>query len=211
MKAKTRKQRFRQLQAVVNQGLNASILELAEEYLSDFPKHGWVWLDYGNALVNFARYREARVAILRAIRLIRPEYLDLPYSYMGRLYERKGDYLRAAEWFDKASKVASGDASNLIFRGAVLAKAGKFSEAKKCHRRAIKCKEGAIDEAHYNLGVILAAQSRYKEALTCFQKAIELDPKYSVARKASKDMRRVLEIKATLSDKRKRTRNRAVS
>ena len=90
-------QRLRQLQAVVNQGLTASIIELAEEYLRDFPRHGWVWLDYGNALVDFARYQEARVAISRAIRSVRPEHLDLPYSYMGHLYERKGNYRRAAE------------------------------------------------------------------------------------------------------------------
>ena len=67
MKTKTRKQRFRQLQAVVNQGLNASIIELAQEYLRDFPKAGVVWLDYGNALVNFCKYDEARVALLRRV------------------------------------------------------------------------------------------------------------------------------------------------
>ena len=76
-------------------------------------------------------------------------------------------------------------------------KAGKLSEALKCDRRATKCKEGAIDEAYYNLGVTLGALGRHKEALTCFEKAIDLDPKFKLAKHAAKDMRRVLEIKAT--------------
>src|SRR5687768_9414396 len=96
MKDKTRKQRFRQLQAAVNQDLNAAIIELAGEYLRDFPKAGVVWLDYGNALVSFAQYDEARGAILRAIKYMEPEYRYLPYGSMGHLYECKGDYRRAA-------------------------------------------------------------------------------------------------------------------
>ena len=195
MKAKTRKQRFCQLQAVVNQGLNAATIELARDYLRDYPKHGVVWLDYGSALADFARYDEARVALSRASKHMRPEHLFLPYYHMGRLYERKGDYRRAAEWYRKASKLAPDNASYLIFLGAVLVKAGELSEAKKCHQRATKCKEGAIDEAYYNLGGILGAQGRYKEALACFEKALELDPKYKLARQSAKDMRKVLEIK----------------
>jgi tetratricopeptide (TPR) repeat protein len=197
MKNKTRKQRFRQLQAVVNQGLNASVIELAQEYLRDFPKAGLVWLDYGNALINFRKYDEARVALLRAMKHMRPEHMHFPHGSMGYLYECKGEYRKAAEWFGKAAKMAPADATYLIFLGAVLVKAGKLSEAMKCHRRAVKCKEGAIDEAYYNLGGILGALGRYKEALTCFEKAIDLDPKYKLAKQAAKDMRGVLEIKAT--------------
>ena len=197
MKSKTRKQRFRQLQAVVSQDLNASIIELAQEYLRDFPKAGLVWLDYGNALVNFARYDEARAALLRSIKYTRSEYKYFPYCSMGNLYERKGDYRRAAEWFGKAAKITPADATYLIFLGAVFVKAGKLSEAMKCYRRAVKCKEGAIDEAYYNLGVILGALGRYKEALTWLEKALQIDPKYKLAKQAAKDMRRVLDIKAT--------------
>ena len=207
MKSKTRKQRFRQLQAAVNQDFNASTIELARKYLRDFPKAGVVWLDYGNALVSFAQYDQARVAILRAIKYMEPEYRYMPYGSMGNLYERKGNYRRAAEWFGKAAELASNDASYLIYLGAVFAQAGKLSEALKCHRRAINCKDGAIDEAHYNLGCILRAQGKYKQALRSFEKAIELDPKYTLAKQAAKDVTRVLEIKATSNKGMQRTRN----
>jgi tetratricopeptide (TPR) repeat protein len=206
MSAKSRRQRFRELNAVVDQGLTASTIKLAEQYLRDFPRHGWVWLDYGNALVAFARYAEARAAILRAIKLLPAERLDLPYSYMGSLYERKGEYLKAVEWYEKAAKVAPDDATYLIFMGGMLARAGRYSEAKKCHRRATKCTKGAIDEAYYNLGAVLLAEGRYKEASACFEKAVELDSKYKIAKQALKDVRRVFEIKGTSNNDILRTR-----
>ncbi len=207
MKAKTRQQRFRELQAVVNQGLNACIIELAQDYLRDFPKHGVVWLDYGNALVDFARYKEARVAFLKAIKYIKPEHLNFPYSYMGHLYENQGDYRRAAEWHEKASKANPETSDHLIFLGAALSKIGKLSEAERCFRKAIKCKKGMIDEAYYNLGVILEGRGKYKEALACFENALKIDPKYKLAKQAIKDMRRVLTIKDTFINRMHPTAN----
>jgi tetratricopeptide (TPR) repeat protein len=207
MKAKTRKQRFRELQAAVNQGLNASIIELAQTYLHDFPKNGLAWLDYGNALADFGRYEEARVAISKAIKLIPAKYLDVPYSDMGRLYERKGNYRRAIEWYKKASGVPPKNANYLNFLGAMFAKLGKHAEAERYFKQAIKCKEGAIDESYYNLGHIVGAHGRYKEALSYFEKALKLDPKYKYAKQAIKDMRRVLEIKGTSNNSLNRTRS----
>ncbi|HEY0322195.1 MAG TPA: tetratricopeptide repeat protein, partial [Pyrinomonadaceae bacterium] len=165
MKAKTRKQRFRELQAAVNQGLNASIIEMAQDYLRDFPKHGVVWLDYGNALADFAKYKEARSAFLKAIKYMPSHHLSFPYSYMGHLYESQGNYHRAAEWYRKASEANPKTSDHLIFLGATLSKMGKLSEAERCFRKAIKCKEGVIDEAYYNLGIILGGRGKYKEAL----------------------------------------------
>src|SRR5688572_25140315 len=95
MRAKTREQRFRELQAAVDKDLYACVVELAQDYLRDFPKHGVVWLDYGDALLSFGRYKEARLALSRAIKYMRPEDLDLPYSFMGHLYKSRGDYRRA--------------------------------------------------------------------------------------------------------------------
>lgn len=197
MKAQTRKQRFRQLQAVVNQGLNACIIELAQEYLQDFPKHGVVWLYYGNALADFAMFKEARVAFLKAIKYMKPEHLSFPYNYMGHLYEIQGDYRRAAEWHEKAHEANPITADHLNFLGAALSHIGKLSEAESCFRKAIKCKEGMIDESYYNLGVILAGQGKYKQALDCLEKALEFDPQYKLAKQAIKDMRKVLTIKDT--------------
>jgi tetratricopeptide (TPR) repeat protein len=197
MKAKTREQRFRELQAAVDKDLYACIIELAQDYLRDFPKHGVVWLDYGDALLSFGRYKEARLALSRAIKYMRPEDLDLPYSYMGHIHKSRGDYRRAAEWYQKAVNAAPGEARNLIYLGSVLIKAGKFTEAEGCFRKAVKCKEGPVDEAYYNLGVTLCGQAKYKAALVCFEKALRLDPTYKLAKRAIRDMEGVLSLKGT--------------
>ena len=207
MKAKTRRQRFRELQVVANQDLNACIIELAQDYLRDFPKHGSVWLDYGVALTNFARYKEARSAFLKAIRYMKPEHLSLPYYYMGQLYGYQGNYRRAAEWYRKAAEADPDTAGHLIFLGDALSKMGKLTEAERCFGKAVKCKEGMIDEAYYNLGVTLARRGKYKEALACFEEALKIDPKYTLAKQAIKDMRRVLTIKDTSDNSSNRSAN----
>lgn len=194
MKAKTRKQRLRELRAAVDKDLYACVIELAQDYLRDFPKDGLVWLDLGDALLAFGRYRETRVALLRAVKYMRPEHLDFPYSYMGHLYKSRGDYRRAAEWYRKAADAAPGEARNLIYLGSVLTKAGKLSTAEECFRKAIRCKEGPVDEAYYNLGVVLCGQAKYKAALACFEKALRLDPKYTLAKRALRDVKGVLSL-----------------
>jgi tetratricopeptide (TPR) repeat protein len=128
---------------------------------------------------------------------MRPEHLDLPYSYMGRLYKSKGDYRRAEEWYQKAVDATPGEARNLNFLGSVLLKAGKLTEAEECFRKALKCKDGPIDEAYYNLGVTLCGRAKYKAALACFEKALGLDPKYKIAERAIRDMEGVLSLKGT--------------
>ena len=197
MKAKYRKQRRRELQAAVDRRLNACVIDLAQHLLRDFPKDGLVWLDLGDALLSFGRYKEARVALLRALKYMRPEHLYLPYSYMGHLYMSQGDYRRAAEWYQKAVDAAPGEAGNLIYLGSVLLKAGKNPKAERCFRDATRCQEGRVDEAYYNLGVTLCGRGRYRAALDCFEKALRLDPKYELAKHAIKDMEGVLSIKGT--------------
>jgi tetratricopeptide (TPR) repeat protein len=40
--------------------------------------------------------------------------------------------------------------------------------------------------------LVLRAQERYEEAAECFERALELDPKYAAAKKALRDVRRAL-------------------
>jgi tetratricopeptide (TPR) repeat protein len=210
MKAKTRRQRFRELRVVVSKGLNASIAKLAQEYLTDFPRHGLVWIDYGNALANLGKYKEARTALLRAVKNVPAEHIDIPYYYLGRLYKNAGNHRRAVEWYKKASEVAPERGDYFIVLGVAYISLEKTSEAQACFARAIECKEGMIEEAYYNLGVILAGQRKYKNALTCFEKALQLDPKYKLAKQALVDMKTALLIKGTANNLSK-TRSRKAS
>jgi tetratricopeptide (TPR) repeat protein len=195
MKPMTRRQRFRELASMWNQGLFAGVIESAKEYLKDFPNHALVRLYYGVALYELARYEEAKRALSQVIKECDPEHLAYLYSQMGHLHKKKGEFQKAAEWYRKAVKTEGREAGYLIFLGAVLALDGKLSEAEACHRQATKCKTGDFSEAYLNLGYVLRAQEKYKKALTCFEKALELDPKYKEAKQASKDIKKVLELK----------------
>jgi tetratricopeptide (TPR) repeat protein len=70
-----------------------------------------------------------------------------------------------------------------------------LQDAAAVHRRATRCKEGCIDEAFLNLGFVLRALERYSEARKCFQRALEIDPKYKEAKEALADIEGVMEPK----------------
>lgn len=76
----------------------------------------------------------------------------------------------------------------MIYLGLTLALQGRLRDAERVHRSATQCLEGCIDEAFYNLGLVLRAQERYQEAAECFREAIRRDPKYRIARRALRDV-----------------------
>ena len=82
----------------------------------------------------------------------------------------------------------------LIYLGTSHYHLGKISEAEQILKKATNCNEGFSDEAFYNLGIVYGSQKKYQEALHCFEKAIEIDSKYSLAKGALKDVKKSLSI-----------------
>ena len=113
---------------------------------------------------------------------------------MGRIYEDSGQFNKALEWFIKAHEHNNSEATFLIYQGVMLLRTEKFGEAVEVFQKATKCKEGCVEEAYYNLGIAQITQRNYKEALSCFEKALKLDPKYKEAKQQLRDMKKVLEI-----------------
>lgn len=172
-------------------------IELAKRFVSDYPEFGPGWLCYGASLYQVARYKEALVALRRAARLCPPESLHLVESHFGHLYQQKGNSRRAEHWFRRAIATAPARASAYIYLGALLARQGRLPAAEALHRKATQCEGDPIDEALFNLGLILRAQERYPEALVCFQKAFKIDPKYKLAQKALQDIERTMKLTRT--------------
>jgi tetratricopeptide (TPR) repeat protein len=52
-----------------------------------------------------------------------------------------------------------------------------------------------VEEAYFNLGLILRAEGKYEEALECFERAIEIDPQYTLAKQARKDVARLFKLR----------------
>ena len=63
-------------------------------------------------------------------------------------------------------------------------------------REALECDgdetKDEKDEAYLNLGVVLLAQERYEEAAQCYQRAIEIDPEYRLAKWLLRDVKKIL-------------------
>ncbi len=197
MKQKTRKQRYNEIVSADDEELNSCVIELAEVYLKDFPDSQGAWLMYSFALYKTDRFKEAKKALIKTIKLT--EESDDNFSWllcrMGRLYEDSGHFNKAIEWFVKANHINPSEATFLIYQGVMLLRTERFDEAAEIFLEATKCTKGCIDEAFYNLGVARITQRKYLEASQCFEKALEIDPKYNEAKKQLKDMKKVLEIK----------------
>ncbi len=169
-------------------------LYYAKGYTSKYANDIYGWIVYADALATLARYKEARAALQKAKLVCPKDKLHILYHQIGHLYKKKGDYPRSEKWYKRAVKeVASTE--YLIFIGACLARQSKFVEAKKYYRKAIKVASDIPDEAYYNLGLILRAEEKYEEALECFEKAIELDPEYTLAKEERQDVMKVLKLK----------------
>ena len=168
-------------------------VELARRYLASHPKHCVVWLYYADALYDMARYTESLAALRRAVRLWPSKMLHLVYYRFGNIHKQRGAFRLAERWYRRAIEVSPSNATYRIFLGSFLARAGRLQEAEAVHRRATRCKEGCIDEAFLNLGLVLRALERYADARKCFQRALVIDPKYKAAREELSDVEHVIE------------------
>jgi tetratricopeptide (TPR) repeat protein len=186
------KARYDRLRKAMDSGHTSLTIVRAREILEHDPDFGPVWQFLGNALIELARYDEAEYALSEAIRLCPPERMRIPLAGMGHLFADRGDYPRAAEWYRKAIESAPDHAGGYIHLGGTLAREGRLDEAEMVHRAATRCKDGCLDEAHLNLGLVLLAQERFVEAAECFERALELDPDYREAKKALRDVRRTI-------------------
>ena len=69
------------------------------------------------------------------------------------------------------------------------------SGSKRCigYRRCRdQCEGGPVDEALFNLGGVLLAVGRFQEAADCYERALEIDPEYEIAKERLEDVRLIL-------------------
>lgn len=189
---------FAQLKEASSLEQSSLTVLIGRRYTSLFADSGMGWLLYGVALVETAQYHDAQKALMRAIRLCPDDRLHIPYSHLGHMHKRKGNLKIAAKWYQKTIAVTPDDAGGHIYLGAVLALQGKLKEAIKCHRTATQCKEGCVEEAFLNLGLVLRAQGKLKLAKAALQKALSLDNNYEPAREALEDVTHAIQYRVPL-------------
>lgn len=188
----SRERTYREMFDAWSAGEYARALEISRELLRDFPDFNLGWMLQGVVLYELARYEEAEQVLRNAILGLPLEHLHHGYVHLGHLYRERGDYVNAEKWYRKAIDLEPDDAGRHIFLGALLAKRGDIPGAEAAHRKATQCSKGAVDEAYFNLGLVLRAQERYQEALACFEKAVKLTPEYPEAITAKTDVEKAI-------------------
>ncbi len=165
----------------------------AEELLLSHPIDRGILLVLADTLISLAQYEEAKSILTRVLKRKSNRWKSLASVYMGQLCKEMGQYKNAEKWYRKAMEY-NPSRTTWIYVGAILARQGQYEEAKQCHRKATRSKTEAQDEAHYNLGLIYRAEGKLKFALKHLEKAIEIDPKYTKAKEARKDVIQAMKL-----------------
>ena len=191
----TPKERLWQSCEVENSGSIAYSLILNRELIEDHSEYGPAYLDYGVTLVSLSRYGEAKVALEKALELFPENEIFIPTYHMGHLYELKGEFQEATEWFRRAIKLRPQNAENHGKLGYILSKQGRLEEARWCYESALECSEGDLSEIYLGLGCVLRSLEQFTKALEYFEKAFELDPELEEAELGVRDIKLAIDYR----------------
>jgi len=183
---------YERLRAAYEAGEPALTIELGKLYLARDPEDFGALMWYGMALEDVARYAEARATYDRALAIAEFSARVLVQRQLGHLHENRSEVAEAEAWYLKAIEGAPDAAQGYVYLGGLLAKNGRLEDAERVLRRGVSCTEGPVEEAWFNLGLVLRARERYLDALECFRTAVGLDAVYEAALDALHDVEQVL-------------------
>src|SRR6201998_3008080 len=113
-------------------------------------------------------------------------FLGWTYHYQGKLMDAIAECKRAIELDPDF-----GNPYNDI--GAYLIELGQFDEAIPWLQQAVESRRYEPRHfPHYNLGRAYLGKEMYGQAMRCFQEAIQIEPRYSLARQALESLRRMV-------------------
>jgi tetratricopeptide (TPR) repeat protein len=165
---------------------------LCEAFLKKHPDNGRIWVTLATHLCSLALYAEATAALDRAQPFVPDKNLHVVLSQRGHILHAQGFHTEAEQLFLRAHALKPKDATYLIFAANSAWQRGDLKRAEALFKRALSKKDGAIEEAHFNLGGILLAKRRYREAAQHYRRALELDPYYTIAQKRLEDVEMIL-------------------
>lgn len=178
----------------------ASAIFLYEKWLNKNSEDNWwysrVLSDYGTLLYKLTRFEDA-IQQFEIVLSKFPERRWFILNQLGQLCRYRGDLAKAQYWYQQAIEENPSEASSYIFLGATQARQGNLKEAELSHREGTRCEKGPVDEAYYNLGLVLRSQERFTEAKECLGQAISIDPNYAQASQALADVEFVIKNSTT--------------
>lgn len=160
-----------------------AITELAAEPdLTDLWRRN---LKLGVRHLQAGRFDRA-VEKLREVVLEDPK-LEKAWFHLGRVYDRKGDAVLAAESYERASEIDPTDLRYPLMHGNAASSAERYPEALDAFDRAKRLAmeqedEGQAATASLNLGNTWYMLGQLEAAIEAYDEAIELDDNYEKAR-----------------------------
>jgi Flp pilus assembly protein TadD len=158
------KQDFTQAADVLSRGLRAN------------AKDPQLVLALGVARYGQRRFDDAAVAFLQVIQI--DPRIEQPYAFLGKMLDQAGTHLeKITKAFEAwAASNPQNAQAQLLLAKARLVGDSQDASAESLLRRSLSL--SANDwEAHYELGVLLAAKRNYRDAAVELSRASELDPK----------------------------------
>ena len=177
---------FDRAQFLLKRGDFKSAAEITNEALAKHPDDPQMMLALGVARYGQRRFEEAIATFLNVIRI--DSQAAQPYLFLGRMLDQAGAHLPEITRDYQAWLAQDGGnaKAQLLLAKALLAADSKSDKAEPLLRMSIK--SDARDwESHYELGVLLANQHKYREAVDQLAASIGLapnqpEPHYHLAR-----------------------------
>src|SRR5467141_5063342 len=144
---------------------------------------------------GFERHR--RGDLRAAVELYRRSIATCPtgeaHTFLGWAYAHSGDVERAIAECKRAIELDPDFGNPYNDIGAYMIELGQFDEAIPWLQQAVESRRYEPRHfPHYNLGRAYLGKEMYGQAMRCFQEAIQIEPRYSLARQALESLRRMV-------------------
>jgi tetratricopeptide (TPR) repeat protein len=136
------------------------------------PDHFDAAVFYGVLLHERQDLKGAERWLRRAIQISQESFL--PYFSLGAIYARKGKYLRAQKFLEKAIQLEAIPQAYFLL-GTIFYEKGQLERAIRAFQAALKL-DPDYEEAIYHLGLSYLDRNWNRKAIECFQEALELNP-----------------------------------
>jgi tetratricopeptide (TPR) repeat protein len=101
--------------------------------------------------------------------------LSQHHNVIGNMHFANGQFLQAAEQFEKALEVSPENAQTYGSLGAAYGKAGRLADAERVLKQGLE-HHPRSPEFHFNLGLVYKQSNRNQMAINHFRSAIKYDP-----------------------------------
>lgn len=164
------------------------IAKLAERFCGLEPDAAWAWHAWGVALSMLGKEKSALKALRTGLRLAVPDGRRMHLTALADHYERRMQPRFARKWHAQAMNEFPHEAASYIYAGVLEAGLGRLAHAETLLRKGTKCRSGAIEEAWFNLAVVVAKRGHATRARSALKNALRIDPNYVIAKKLLREL-----------------------